>query len=296
MESKCVEDFILDAENEYKSDHLLKAIDILKSTENNILSGDVIFKDETLNDNAYDCFINHKFVKQLYKDNDFIFQCLDNYKEINKRDPDRSSDGIDNWFIKSENTNSITISGRVTIACNFFHMVAVFKEIDLLQKSIGSFEELKTVEKILETRWLVRSRIKVPVVSNRELYLLGFGIFIEKEKMIMLPFYTPEKDEFPKEIIPEKSDYTRISMKFGYYCVRYLDENNSELFSCFNIDPNISMVPWFVVNGIIKEFGYYIMRDFQKAAEDNKLKEEYLKRIKENAFFYDLIREQLHIK
>ncbi len=295
MESKYVEDYIFDAEKEYKNDHLLNAINILKSTEDMILSGEVTFNDASLNKNAYNNFVNNKFVKTLYKDNDFIFQCLDNYKQINKRDPDRSSDGIDNWFMKLDNSNTITISGRVTISCNFFHMVAVFKETDLLQSTIGSFEELKTIEKLSETRWLVRSRIKVPILTNRELYLLGFGIFLEKEKMIMLPFYTPDKDDFSSDLIPDKSDYTRVNMKFGYYCVRYLDDNNSELFSCFNVDPNISMVPWFVVNGFIKEFGYYIMRDFKKAAEDVKLKEEYLKRIKENSKFYDLIKEHLKL-
>lgn len=287
------------AQEEFDKDQLLKAIEILKLAEDQLLSGECEFIDKSkeIEDDAYSYFINLPFVKETYKDNDFIYHLLDNYKKMTKRDPDRSHDGIDTWFMNEEKVNSITISGRVTIACPFFHMLAVFKEIDLLQKTISSFEELKVIKEITKTRWLARARIKMPLtVSNREVYILGYGIFLTHENMVMIPIYTPDDNQFTKELIPEKSDYTRIDMKFGYYCVKYIDETHCELFSCFNVDPKVSMIPWFVLNGFIKEFGYYFMRDFRKAAEDEKLIDLYKERIEKNKDFYNLIRNSLGIK
>jgi hypothetical protein len=293
-----VEDYIEEAKFQNASNYILNSIQVLKSAEDKLLAGEIKYIDPSKHEKAYDFFINDPFVSQLYKDNDRIFHCLDNYKQINKREPDRSYDGIDNWFIKEEKINSMSISGRVTIACNFFHMLAVFRETDLLQETVGSIEELKVINKEGITRWLAKALIKMPLsLTNRELFIYGYGVFLKKENMVMIPIYSPNEEELSKYYQEKPNqDLVRIDMKFGYYLVRYLDENHCEFFSCFNIDPKISYVPWFILNNCIKEFGYYFMRDFRKAAEDVKLFEIYQKRINEHPEFYDFIREALNIK
>ena len=296
-ENMFVEDYIKLAEIEYSKEQLLKAIEILKTAESKLILEECQFQNsnEHIQNDKYSYFINIPFVKSIFKDNDFIYNCLNNYKIMNKRAPDRSHNGIDTWFIKEDNVSSITISGRVTIACSFFQMVAVFKEVDLLSQAISSYEEVSLVKQISHTRWLAKTKIKMPLtLSNREVYLLGYGIFLKSENMIMLPIYSPKDDEFD-EIKEENSNYTRVYMNFGYYCVKYLDETHCELFSCFNMDPKVSMIPWFILNGVTKEFGYYMMNDFRKAAENEQLAVIYKERINENKEFYDLIREALVI-
>jgi hypothetical protein len=291
-----VEDYYELAQKELKEEQLLRAIEVLKYAETKLIAEEIKFKNKTNDKKSdYEAFSQEKFVRDLYSDNDLIYKCLDNYKQINKRSPDRSSDGIDNWFIKDDKLNSISICGRVTLNSTFLNMIAVFKEIDLLQKTIDSFEELTVVKVLSLTRWLARSKIKMPLtLTNRELYLMGFGIFLKKENMIFLPLYSPDEGEF-KEIEKETKDYVRIKMNLGFYCVKYLDDKHCELFSCFNVDPKVSMVPWFVINNVTKEFGYYLMRDFRKAAEDNSLVKEYAERIDKFKEFYDFIRKALNI-
>ena len=295
---KYVEDYIEHATNLKNSDELLLAIEILKEAESKLLSEELKYKEIKEEELPYDLFISNPFVKSTYSDNDIIYKCLDNYKHLNKRDPDRSSDGIDTWFIKDDKLNSITICGRVTLNSTFMNMVAVFKEIDLLQKSIDSFEEIKVEKIISKTRWLASAKIKMPMfVTNREAYLEGFGIFLKQENMIMLPIFSPSDKELENHNIPkENKGYVRINMNIGFYCVKYLDENHCELFSCFNVDPKVSVVPTMVLNFITKEFGFYLMRDFRKAAEDSKLVVLYKERINMFQDFYDFIRNALDIR
>lgn len=294
-----VDDYLDYAKKIYEDEELLQAIEIVKTAESKLLSGDIHFKEEDKTQSDYDRFTKNKFVKSLNSDNDLIFKCLETYKKINRKDPDRSADGIDNWFIKDEKLNSITICGRVTISTSFFNMIAVFKEVDILKESITSFEELTAVKVVSQTRWLALNRVKMPVtISNRELYIVGYGIFLKKENMIMILLHspTPDEEEYKDCILPEDSKYTRLNMNYGFYCVKYLDNQTTELFSCFNMDPKVSYVPWFVLNGIIKEFGYYYMSDLRKAAEDEKLAVKYKQRMLEFSTFYNLIRKKLGIK
>lgn len=300
---KYVDEYISHAKELKQADELLKAIDVLKESENRILTEEISFNNSNnleynTSNNNYEKFISNDFVKKTYEDNDLVFKCLDNYKQLNSRDPDRSSNGIDTWFINEDKLNTVTICGRVTLNSTFINMVAVFKEIDLLQKSIDSFNEIK-VEKVLSrTRWLASAKIKMPMfVTNRELYLEGFGIFLKEENMIMLPIYSPSESYLDSYGIPkENKGYIRVSMNIGFYCVKYLDEDHCELFGCFNVDPKVAAVPNMILNYITKEFGYYLMRDFKKAAEDSKLVHLYNERINQNSEFYNFIRNALNVK
>lgn len=294
-----VDDYFELSQKYYEDEELLQAIDTLKTAESRLLSGEISFKDETVGQTDYDRFAKSKLVTSLYKDNDLIFQCLETYKKIIRKNPERSSDGIDNWFIQDEKLSSLTICGRVTISTSFFNMIAVFKEVDILKESVSSFEELCAVKIVSQTRWLAMNRVKMPItISNRELYIVGFGIFLKKENMIMILLHSPDSDdeEYKECVPPENSKYARLQMNYGFYCVKYLDHQTSELFSCFNIDPKVSYVPWFVLNGVIKEFGYYYMNDLRKAAENEKLAAKYKQRMIEYSSFYNLVRKKLGIK
>ena len=83
-------------------------------------------------------------------------------------------------------------------------------------------------------------------------------------------------------------------MNFGFYIAKYLDEDHAELFSCFNVDPKVS-VPWFLINTFTKDVGYYMMSDFRKIAEKEDFGKKYADRISKFSKDYDKIKKAINL-
>lgn len=295
---ECVEDYMNNVYYYLNEDYdLLEAINIINLAEEKILDGELFYKETLKEDESdYERFSENKIYKSLKADEELMFKCIDHYKDINKRDPDRSSDGIDNWFMKEDNLNSITICGRVTLKTNLISLVALFKELDLITKAINSFEKISILKEVYMAKWHSQAKIKMPLtIQNRDIIVTGTGVFDKKESMLMILLKSPTKEEFP-EYFEEEKGYTRLSMNFGFYFCKYLDDNYTELFTCFNVNPNVPAVPWFILNNIVKDFGYHIMNDFRKASECEKNQEEYAKRIKANPELYEKVRKGIGMK
>ena len=259
---------------------VLEAIEQLKHLEELIMDGDLEFSKKLNNEfTDMEIYQDNPDIQSLLRDEKLIFKCLDTYKSINKRDPDRSSEGIDTWFKYEDNTNAVTICGRVTLQVSIFHIIAMFRETDLLEQSVGQFEFLNVIKKISFSKWINQVGIEMPLTfTNREVVLLGLGLFYKKEKMFIIAFKSTNKNEY--ECCPDVDDkHCRIDMNYGFYIAKYLDDETCELFTCFNVDPKVD-VPWFLINSFIKDIGYYMMNDFRKMVQDDKFSEKYSERIK----------------
>lgn len=305
------EDYIELVEKLMNDGEVLHSIEVAKKLEEDILDEKTSFKnkkqykqsknkddnndhEELLSD--YEIYENNKTIKSSKSDDDLIFHSLDNYKRINKRDPDRSSDGIDSWFNYEDNINSITMCGRTTLNCKMINLIAMFKETDLLQKSVDQFEFLNVCTKLSFCKWIAHTAIKMPLtIQNRDLVLVGVALFDRKEKLFIIAFKSPVEDEY-EEFVPKKDDkHCRITMNFGFYIAKYLDEDHAELFTCFNVDPKIS-VPWFLINTFTKDVSYHLIKDFKTIIEKDNFSEIYSKRIEENKEDYDKIKIAIDIK
>jgi hypothetical protein len=167
-------------------------------------------------------------------------------------------------------------------------VLAVFAEIDLM--TVDKFEEIQKVEEYSLFRWLVRCRIKMPLTfSNREAIVVGFGTAIPDTRSVILPFRSLGNNYFGITPPPEDSKYTRFEINYAFYHIKYIDEQFCELTSCFNVDPKIPMIPWFVLNTFLKEIGYYVMRDLKQQVELTVNKDAYEERMQKKAKFYDKI-------
>ena len=54
-------------------------------------------------------------------------------------------DGIKTWFKYEEEIKSLTMCGETVFECDLFHLFAILSEIDLMQKFISQFEEVKEI-------------------------------------------------------------------------------------------------------------------------------------------------------
>jgi hypothetical protein len=295
LEPKDAEGVIELADVYMSEGRVYEAIDQLKYLEELIMDGDLEFsKKENDEFSDMEIYQDNPQIQSLLRDEKLIFKCTDTYKSINKRDPDRSSEGIDTWFKYEDNINAVTICGRVTLKVSIFHIIAMFREVDLLEKSVSQFEFLTTLSQISFSKWICQVGIKMPLTfSNRDTVLLGLGLFDKKEKMFIIAFKSTNKDEF--DDIPDvDKNHCRIDMNYGFYIAKYLDDETCELFTCFNVDPKVD-VPWFMINAFTKDFGYYMMNDFRKMVSVDNFSETYSERIKKNQKDYDIIKRNLNV-
>jgi hypothetical protein len=273
---------------------VLEAINVSKVLEELILDSKIKFKQNKESKSEYELYETHPVILSIQEDEELIFKCLDNYKKMNKRDPDRSSNGIDSWFNYEDKLSSMTICGRVTLNVKMLNLIAMFKEIDLLQEQVDQFEFINLMEKITFTKWTAHCGIKMPMTfSNRDLVLIGVGLFDKKEQLFIIAFKSLEQNK-GKTVPQPDSKHCRIDMNFGFYIAKYLDENHSELFTCFNVDPKVS-VPWFLINTFTKDVGYYMTSDFRKIAEKVGLEKIYEERINKFKEDYDKIKKAINI-
>lgn len=204
---------------------------------------------------------------------------------MNIKDPDRSNNGIDTWFKYEENINSITICGRTLIRAPILRVLAVLSEVDLMSRSVDHFEEIKRIQNYSIFRWLLRIGIKMPpTFTNREVYAIGFGTIVPDTNTIIMPFRSINDKYYGFVTPPEGPDYKRIEIIFGFFHIKYIDEEYCELSNCYNVDPKISIIPTFILNTFIKELSYYVLNDLRTQIENAD--PIYDERIKANPHYY----------
>jgi len=276
-----------------EDDDVISAVEVSKITEEKILEDEISFKNDIGDLTDLEAFNNQHFIKMLKSDEDLLFKSMDNYKKINKRDPDKSYNGIDNWFLYEDKLESVTICGRMTLQVNLLKLAAIFWEFDLLAKNLSSFEDIKLLKSDYAQKVYTHTKVKLPLIQNRDMVICGLGAFNKKEKMLQVLFQTPSIDmlkDFPKE---EPKTHTRMKMNFGFYFCKYIDENTTELFTCFNSNPKLPLIPWLILNSVIKDFAYKFNDDFRKLSECSNNDAIYSERIKKNKEFYNRVRNGL---
>jgi hypothetical protein len=274
-------------------DDAISAVEVSRIAEEKILEDEICYKKDIGNLTDLEAYNENPFIIMIKSDEDLLFKCMDNYKKINKRDPDKSYNGIDNWFQYEDNLQSVTICGRVTLQINLLKLAAVFWEFDLLSQNLSTFEDIKLLKSDYAQKVYTHCKIKVPLIQNRDLVISGLGAFNKKEKMLQVMFKEPtkqESEEFPKE---NSKTHTRMIINFGFYFCKYIDENTTELFTCFNSNPRIPAIPWIILNPLIKEFAYRFNDDFRKVCECSNIDTLYGDRIKKNKDFYNRVRNGL---
>ena len=138
MKPKSAEDFIDLADRYMWEGDVMDGIAVIKILEELILDGEVEFKEKKGDLSNLELYNENRRIQNLLKDGELIFKCIDTYKHICKREPDRSNEGVDNWFKYEEKINSITICGRTVLKTKMINIIAMFKEMDLLVESSNS--------------------------------------------------------------------------------------------------------------------------------------------------------------
>ncbi len=190
---------------------------------------------------------------------------------------------------------SVTICGRTIIKGNLLHILSVLAEIDLMKDYIDRFEEIRLFGNVSPFRFLIHSKIKMPMfIDNRDLVLCGFGILDAEEKTIMMPFKSIDALKYIDVDVPqESSSYRRISLSHGFFHLKYIEEETFVLSNSYNVDPKVSVIPWIMLNTIIKEISFYVLDGIKNQIENTKNRDVYRKRVEEKKDFYEKVKRDL---
>jgi len=273
----------------FNNDYVIEAINLVKQTEKELTEKTIKFKFADM----YSCneetfFKEDPFIMQIREDTMITEKCFDCFNKIKSTKQDRSYNGIDTWFINEEEMSTVTVGAKTTINANLLKMCSVLAEIEDMPKYITRFHSLKKVCEITPFRWMIRVRVKMPMlIDNREVVGAGFCIMLEESNSILLPFKSinNQKKYMDTDVPDEEKAFKRIDMKFGYMHVTPKDEKSCEVSVTFNVDPKVPLVPWFILNKFIKEASYYIMLDFRNKIESLD-KDTFLKKVNERKDFY----------
>ena len=245
----------------------------------------------------YEVFKDNPSIKTIYNDKDLLDRCTAALKRIQTTPPNRSSNNIDSWFSHESDVNTITIGAKTNIKCSLLKIIAILAEVDFMSNFVSRFDSITKLQEYSLFRWLIQIRIKMPVtITNREIVAMGFGCVNPDDSTILMPFRSVNEKHYDFIKLPkEDKKFLRIDIIFGFFYIKYIDEENVEVINCYNVDPKVPVIPWFLLNTFLREISYYIMSDLKKQIEevDFALYEE---RINRNRRLYDRIMETLKEK
>ncbi len=221
-------------------------------------------------------------------------RCYAALNHIKTSAPDRSKSGIDSWFSYERDVNTITIGAKTTIKCSLLKIIAILAEVDIMNKFVSRFDSIVKLQEYSMFRWLVQIRLKMPFpVTNREMIAMCFGCVDPQERSIFMPFRSVSEQHYGLFQVPqEDKNFLRIEIIFGFFHITYLDEETVQVINCYNVDPKVSLIPWFLLNTFLREISYYIMNDLKKHIEEVDFAI-YEERIKRNKKFYNHIIEMI---
>lgn len=166
-----------------------------------------------------------------------------------------------------------------------------------MPKYVQRIHSVSKIKEVTQFRWMLAVRVKMPfLIDNREVVGAGFAILLEDSNSIILPFKsTMNQTKYMDVDIPQEDWYfKRIDMKFGYMHIIPVDEKSCEITITFNIDPKVPLIPWVILNKIMKEASYYITLGFRQKIEQID-KETFLNKINEKKDFYKEVFNRLRV-
>lgn len=217
--------------------------------------------------------------------------------KVNNSKPERDSGGIQSWFFEEEGINTITLCNKSIIKASCLHILSCVCELDLLKTAIKQLNKCEKFGEFSILRFLMTIQVNLPMmISNREIIAFGFGSIDKSTKNLLIPFKSinPKIKKYCGVEVPAiDSNYKRIYIEFGFLNIKIIDDNTCEITQCVNVNPKVSLVPYFIINKVLKEMSYYITSDLIKHVETTMKEDVYEKRRKSNPTLYNRILKEL---
>ena len=128
----------------------------------------------------------------------------------------------------------------------------------------------------------------------RDMIFKATGMYDRKNLAILTVLKSlPEDELFFNVPAPKTANgHMRIDIKRGYHYFQYLGPNKTRYLTIFNTDPQLKLMPNWLMNFIMTKICYQMLVIIQKRAKEVP-KLEYNERIKTRRQFYGRIEEEI---
>eukprot|EP00475_Leptophrys_vorax_P007836 TRINITY_DN14985_c0_g3_i3.p1 TRINITY_DN14985_c0_g3~~TRINITY_DN14985_c0_g3_i3.p1 ORF type:complete len:293 (-),score=76.89 TRINITY_DN14985_c0_g3_i3:108-986(-) len=179
-----------------------------------------------------------------------------------------------------------------SVKASLFKILAVIYEVDLYSKwlpLLKKADELHMLEKLHKI-----AHVEVygvwPVVANRDCVAEGFGVDFEEDDAILVVLQSVDESQPHSFEIPEAdgSSVVRTDLKIGGFYVKYLSEEECNVWAILNVDPKLTFLPDWLLNYATGKLLHFLFYYLEKAAQFDD-SSPYAERIANNPEVYSLV-------
>ncbi|KAL0476596.1 hypothetical protein AKO1_006092 [Acrasis kona] len=210
-------------------------------------------------------------------------------------------DDIKTFYKKDERSNTplhvVKLEG--TVNSPIFNVLSIFYEIDLYKTWLPRLTASDNLAQYGRYRFLCYFALDMPwPFYNRDMVNYGYGVDLLETNSILVVIRSIEKqefDHFPGATIPEPdaNGTCRMSLNYSGIKITPMSENQTHVTLIANVDPRISYIPGWVMNGMTHNFAYLVLAKLRTVAAQVP-HSEYADRIKNNIIYTD-IRERMEM-
>ncbi|MDR3549769.1 MAG: hypothetical protein P4M11_16095 [Candidatus Pacebacteria bacterium] len=204
------------------------------------------------------------------------------------------------WCRPVPGSSAVEVACDCIINTHIFKPLSLFAEVDLYAKWIPRLSYCGVEKSFSRFRKTVQCVANFPWPFNdREGICHGYGTALPDQNAVIVVLRSISNNSATKEYMgckfPEPRSKKNVKLIVNYGCMyfRFIDENTTLFRGIFNSDPNMRLVPQFLINFAIKKVVYAMLGIIQDRC--GKFEgTEFEKRVKENTYLYDEIRRRLN--
>ncbi len=205
------------------------------------------------------------------------------------------------WYRAVPGMPSLDVACECVINAHIFKPLSMFAEVDLYSSWVPRLHYCHVEKDFSRFRKTVEWEVSFPwPFHNRSGVCHGYGTTLPEQNAVIVVVRTINDDPATKEhlgcVFPPPKNSWDVHLKVNCGCMyfRYIDENTTLFRGLFNIDPNMSLVPQWLINYVMKKVAYTVLGLIQEKSK-NFEGSVFEKRVNENTYMYDEIRRRLNL-
>jgi len=179
-----------------------------------------------------------------------------------------------------------------------FNLLALIYEIELFKNWVPFCDQSYTLKRVKWCEKVVYLKLGLPILSDREGYLDGFGVDrLDENGTILIIVKTVHNNEELKRTlgitVPESKN-VRMEINYFFCEIKPLSHNRLIFKAICNIDPKIDFLPGWVLNFFIRKIGSFMLAKLIRLSKDIKGTQwEANMKKEENKGFYEFLEKRL---
>ncbi|CAD8177057.1 unnamed protein product [Paramecium octaurelia] len=209
---------------------------------------------------------------------------------------DKSSHGISVSYKFPPKSSTVSLLMEAEVETDCAKLMALITEVELFSEYVPFCNYATTIKLLSKTQKVCVSQLYFPVISNRETVFFGQGIDRLEENGTIV-FLCKSIDQDQKfldyyDLQLHKSKNVRLQLNYYIFQITPLTKTKCKIKAVNNCDPQLSLVPTWLVALIARKFAFQLIEKIVKYTK-NFEKYPWYKKTQENPEFYQWLQNKI---